>query len=74
MRYYDPANPNVNLFVEAGDSTYRDPVHQGPYLKYQVRGEGKAGAIRVPLAETRTLGAALLEPPLTRYGSGASRR
>jgi RHS repeat-associated protein len=48
-RYYDPADSLINVFVEAGSTSERDPVHQGLYMKWQVRGAGKAGAVRVPL-------------------------
>jgi hypothetical protein len=48
-RYFDPADDTVQVMFEAGDPAQSDPVHQGPYLKYQVKGAGKAGAVRVPL-------------------------
>jgi hypothetical protein len=35
---------------ERGDPNAQDgDVHEGPYLKYQVKGAGKAGAVRIPL-------------------------
>ena len=49
MRYFDPENKKVTLMTEEGDPTWDDETHQGPYLKYQVQGAGRKGAIRVPL-------------------------
>ncbi|MFC9627206.1 RHS repeat domain-containing protein, partial [Streptomyces sp. NPDC056930] len=50
-RVYMPSDPDVMIFLEAGDpnNTSSDKVHQGPYVKYQIRGAGKAGAFRVPI-------------------------
>jgi hypothetical protein len=49
-RFFDPEDKAVNIFWEKGDpdATSADPTHKGPYLKYQVRGQGKDGAVRVP--------------------------
>jgi RHS repeat-associated protein len=49
-RAYDPDDPTVNVFWEAGDSSSpsRDIVHRGPYVKWQVRGDPKG--YRVPAA------------------------
>ncbi|MFE2481530.1 hypothetical protein, partial [Streptomyces sp. NPDC059389] len=51
-RYFIPGDPEVMLFFEAGDKDFTgaDKVHQGPYVKYQVQGLGKDGAVRVPLS------------------------
>jgi RHS repeat-associated protein len=49
VRYFDPEDKSVQVMFEAGDPAVAEPVHQGPYLKYQVKGGGKAEALRVPL-------------------------
>ncbi|MFF3286334.1 RHS repeat domain-containing protein [Streptomyces sp. NPDC003023] len=49
-RFFVPGDPDVMLFYEVGDPNVKDKVHQGPYVKYQIRGEGKDGAVRVPLS------------------------
>ncbi|WP_230194831.1 RHS repeat-associated core domain-containing protein [Streptomyces sp. NBC_00080] len=51
-RYYLAADKDVNVFYEIGDpeNTSSERVHQGPYVKYQIKGSGKDGAVRVPLS------------------------
>ncbi|MFI7345395.1 RHS repeat domain-containing protein [Streptomyces sp. NPDC049936] len=49
-RFFVQGDPDVMLFYEVGDPAVKDKVHQGPYVKYQIRGEGKDGAVRVPLS------------------------
>jgi RHS repeat-associated protein len=51
VRYYDPANKNIQVMVERGDpaNTSSEVVHQGPYLKYQFSGRAGGTQIRVPL-------------------------
>ncbi|MEU9207568.1 hypothetical protein AB0D27_06315 [Streptomyces sp. NPDC048415] len=43
---------SVNVFYEVGDpaNTSSERVHQGPYVKYRIKGAGKDGAVRVPLS------------------------
>ncbi len=50
VRYFDPKDKSVQIVLEAGLHSMKDPVHQGFYMKWQVAGAGKAGAVRVPLA------------------------
>ncbi|WP_242439048.1 ricin-type beta-trefoil lectin domain protein [Streptomyces sp. CB00455] len=52
VRFFFPNDPEVMVFYEVGDKNYnhKDLVHKGPYLKTQVRGLGKAGAFRTPMA------------------------
>lgn len=48
--FQDPADKRITVMWEKGDpaSAATDPVHQGFYFKYQLRGSGKNGAIRIP--------------------------
>jgi hypothetical protein len=74
-RYYDPAESSVNVFVEAGDPTLSDPVHQGLYMKWQVRGAGKEGAVRVPLEGNPNPDSGHVGPaprPIAEWGAGAA--
>ncbi|MFF6978309.1 RHS repeat-associated core domain-containing protein [Streptomyces sp. NPDC008343] len=48
-RMFIPNDPDVMLVFEVGDPENGEPVHKGPYVKYQFKGAGKSGAFRVPL-------------------------